>query len=137
MSFNMHWLKYIRCKISIQQALTFRGLFVSLSSQSVYENDFFVNFTDCFVPLLLEPAASFPRSLCNVFLRTETRPVTEKQIGRGRRKAMVTEKVTGMLLQNLDENTNTQNGNTENDSQEIWPKETILRILGLICYRKT
>ena len=90
----MHWLKYIRFKISIQQDLTFRGLFVSLSSQSVYENDFFVNFTDHFVPLLLEPAARFSRSLCNVFLRTEKRPVREKQIGRRRRKAIATEKVT-------------------------------------------
>ena len=27
---NMHWLKYIRCKISIRQVLTFRGLFASL-----------------------------------------------------------------------------------------------------------
>ena len=33
-----------------------------------------------------------------------------------------------MLLQNLDENTNTENENTENDSQKIWPKKRILRI---------
>ena len=46
---------------------------------------FFVNFTDHSVPLLLEPVASFSRSLCNVFLRTETRPVREKQIGRRQR----------------------------------------------------
>ena len=45
---------------------------------------------------------------------------------------MTTDKVIGMLLQDLDENTNTENGNTENDSQEIWPKERILRILGII-----
>ena len=44
---------------------------------------------------------------------------------------MATEKVTGMLLQNLDENTNTENENTENDSQKIWPKERILRVLGI------
>ena len=35
---------------------------------------------------------------------------------------MVTEKVTAMLLQNLDENTNTELQNTENDKQKIWPK---------------
>ena len=35
---------------------------------------------------------------------------------------MVTEKVTAMLLQNLDENTNTELPNTENDSQKIWSK---------------
>ena len=43
---------------------------------------------------------------------------------------MATDKVIGMLLQDLDENTNTENGNIENDSQEIWPKERILRILS-------
>ena len=80
----MRWLKYIRCKTSIQQDLTFRGLFVSLSSRSVYEDDFFVNFADHFVPLLLEPAGSLSRSLRNIFLRTETSPEGEKQIGRGR-----------------------------------------------------
>ena len=74
----MHWLKYIRCKISKQQDLTFRGLFVSLFTRSVYEDDFFVNFTDHFVPLLLEPAPSFLRSLRNAFLRREMRPVREK-----------------------------------------------------------
>ena len=81
----MHWLKYIHCKISIQQDLTFRGLLVSLSSRRVYEDDVFVNFTDYFVPLLLEPATSFPRSSRSVVLHTETRPVREKQIGRRRR----------------------------------------------------
>ena len=35
---------------------------------------------------------------------------------------MATEKVTGMLLKNLDENTNAENENTENDSQEICPE---------------
>ena len=35
---------------------------------------------------------------------------------------MATEKVTVMLLQNLDENKNTELQNTENDSQKIWPK---------------
>ena len=35
---------------------------------------------------------------------------------------MATKKVTAMLLQNLDENTNTELQNTENDSQKIWPK---------------
>ena len=35
---------------------------------------------------------------------------------------MESEKVTTMLLQNLDENTNTELQNTENDSQKIWPK---------------
>ena len=78
----MHWLKYILCTISIQQDLTFRGLLVSLSSRSVYEDDFFINFTEHFVLLLLEPAASFPKSLRNVFFRTETRRVSEKKIGR-------------------------------------------------------
>ena len=51
---NMNWLKYIRCKIRI----IFRGLFASFSSQCVYQDDFFVNFTDYFVPMLFEPAAS-------------------------------------------------------------------------------
>ena len=74
----MHWLKYIRCKIRMQQDLTFRGLFVSLSSQSVYDDDFFVNFTDHLVPLLLDPSAGFPKSLCIVFLLKETRPVRKK-----------------------------------------------------------
>ena len=78
----MHWLKYILYIISMQQDLTFRGLLVSLSSRSVYEDDFFVNFTEHFVLLLLESAASFPKSLRNVFLRTETRRVSEKKIGR-------------------------------------------------------
>ena len=100
----MYWLKYIPCKISIQQNLTFRGLFVSFSSRSVYENDFFVNFADHFVPLLLEPSASFPRSLRNIFLPTETRPVREKLIGRTvegketRQKAMVTEKSWSLMI---------------------------------------
>ena len=35
---------------------------------------------------------------------------------------METEKVTATLLQNLDENTNTELQNTENDSQKMWPK---------------
>ena len=35
---------------------------------------------------------------------------------------MATEKMTAMLLQNLDENTNTELQNTENGSQKIWPK---------------
>ena len=35
---------------------------------------------------------------------------------------METEKVTAMLLQNLDENANTELQNTENDSQKMWPK---------------
>ena len=35
---------------------------------------------------------------------------------------MATDKVTGMLLQNLDEKTNAENENTENDSQEICPE---------------
>ena len=35
---------------------------------------------------------------------------------------MAIEKVTAMLLQNLDENTNTELQNTDNDSQKIWPK---------------
>ena len=35
---------------------------------------------------------------------------------------MVTEKVTAMLLQNLDKNTNTELQNTENGSQKIWLK---------------
>ena len=35
---------------------------------------------------------------------------------------MATEKVTAMLLQNLDENANTELQNTKNDSQKIWPK---------------
>ena len=38
-----------------------------------------------------------------------------------RHPAMATEKVTAMLLQNLDENTNTKLQNTENGSQKIWP----------------
>ena len=33
---------------------------------------------DHFVPLLLEPATSFLRSLRNAVLRTETRPLREK-----------------------------------------------------------
>ena len=36
---------------------------------------------DHFVPLLLEPATSCPRSLRNVVLRTEMRPLREKQNG--------------------------------------------------------
>ena len=53
---------------------------------------------DHFVPLQLDPATSFPRSLRKVSLRTETRPLREKQIGRTvegeetRQKAMVAEK---------------------------------------------
>ena len=38
-----------------------------------------------------------------------------------RHPAMATEKVTAMLLQNFDENTNTKLQNTENGSQKIWP----------------
>ena len=59
---------------------------------------FFVNFAENFVPLLLVPTAIFLRSLCNVFLRTETRPVREKQIDRTvegeetRQKAKATKK---------------------------------------------
>ena len=73
-------------------------MFVSLSPWKVLEYDFFVNFMDHFVPLQLDPATSFPRSLRKVSLRTETRPLREKQIGRTvegeetRQKAMVTEK---------------------------------------------
>ena len=36
---------------------------------------------------------------------------------------MATEKVTAMLLKNLDENTNTENENTENDSQKYGQKK--------------
>ena len=76
-----------------QQDLTFRGLFAFIFSGSVYQDYFFVNFTDYFVPLLFEPAASlsfgqlfaligtFPE-LRNVFSLTETRSIREKQIGR-------------------------------------------------------
>ena len=39
-----------------------------------------------------------------------------------RQPAMTIEKVTAMLLQNLDKNTNTELQNTKNDSQKIWPK---------------
>ena len=39
-----------------------------------------------------------------------------------RQPAMAIEKVTAMLLQNLDKNTNTELQNTKNDSQKIWPK---------------
>ena len=35
---------------------------------------------------------------------------------------MTTEKVAAMLLQILDENTNTEVQNTQNGSQKIWPK---------------
>ena len=35
---------------------------------------------------------------------------------------MATEKVIAMLLQNLDENSNTELKNTEHDSQKVWPK---------------
>ena len=35
---------------------------------------------------------------------------------------MATEKVIAMLLQNLDENSNTEFKNTEHDSQKVWPK---------------
>ena len=38
-----------------------------------------------------------------------------------RQPAMTAEKVTAMLLQNLDENTNTKLQNTENGSRKIWP----------------
>ena len=53
---------------------------------------------DHFAPVQLDPAISFPRSLRNVSLHTETRSVREKQIGRTvegeetRQKAMATEK---------------------------------------------
>ena len=53
---------------------------------------------DHFVPLLLEPATSCPRSLRNVVLRTETRPLREKQNGQTvegeetRQNAIATEK---------------------------------------------
>ena len=53
---------------------------------------------DHFVPMQLDPATSFPRSLRNVSLGTETRSLREKQIGRtvedeeSRQKAMATEK---------------------------------------------
>ena len=73
-------------------------MFVSLSPWKVLEYDFFVNFMDHFVPLQLDPATSFPRSLRNVSLGTETRSLREKQIGRtvegeeSRQKAMATEK---------------------------------------------
>ena len=39
-----------------------------------------------------------------------------------RKPAVETEKVTATLLQNLDENTNTELQNTKNDSQKMWPK---------------
>ena len=45
-----------------------------------------------------------------------------KSVNKTRQPAMTTEKVTAMLLQSLNENTNTELQNTENDSQKIWPK---------------
>ena len=139
----MHWLKYIPCKISIQQDLTFCALFVSLSSRSVYEDGFFVNFAENFVPLLLVPTAIFLRSLCNVFLRTETRPVREKQIDRTvegeetRQKAKATKKSWSLII------TWWKHKYWKGEYGEwftMWRKGRILRTLGIyldiIWYRK-
>ena len=41
-----------------------------------------------------------------------------KSVNKTRQLAMTTEKVTAMLLQSLNENTNTKLQNTENDSQK-------------------
>ena len=54
----MHWFKYIGCKISLEQALTLCALFACLFSCSIYQDGFFVNFTDHLVPLLRESAVS-------------------------------------------------------------------------------
>ena len=55
---NLHWLKYIWCKKSIEQDFTLCALFAFFFSCSVYQDYFFVNFTDHSVPLLLESAVS-------------------------------------------------------------------------------
>ena len=67
---NMHWLKYIWCKISIEQDLTLRALFTFFFSSSIYRDDFFVNFTDHFVPVLLESAASLSFSQLLILIGT-------------------------------------------------------------------
>ena len=56
------------------------------------------------VPLQLDPATSFPMSLRDVSLRTETRSLREKQIGRTvegeetRQKAMATENSCSLMI---------------------------------------
>ena len=54
----MPWSKYIWFEKSIEQDLTLHGLFASLFSRGVYQDDFFVNFKHHFVLLLLELAVS-------------------------------------------------------------------------------
>ena len=87
----MHWLKYIRCKTSIEQDLTFCGLFTSLFSRSVYQDDFFCEFYEPFCIIVFGPAASL--SIGQLFIligtfpaivakSTQTRPVREKQFDR-------------------------------------------------------
>ena len=101
---------------------TFGSLFASLFSPRVYDDNFFVNFIDHFVPLLLERATSFLRSLRNAVLRTETRPLREKlnrQTVEGeenRQNAIATEKSWSLMITWW--NTNTENENTENNSQK-------------------
>ena len=87
---NMHWLKYIWCKIRIKQNLTLRtSLFHAESTRMI----FFVQILRtilhhcCLSPRLVYHLVNslflwrFPILLRNVFSRKETRPVRERQIG--------------------------------------------------------
>ena len=55
----MHWLKYIWCKLSMQQDLIFCCLFTSLFSRSVYQDDLFMNFIEHFLLLDFTASLSF------------------------------------------------------------------------------
>ena len=56
----------------IEQNLTLRAPFAFLFSRNVYQDDFFLNFTDHFVTLLLESAVSL--SFGQLFILTGTLP---------------------------------------------------------------
>ena len=85
-----------------------------------------MNFTDHFLPLLLESAVSlsfgqlfilsgkFSDIVCIMFFQVQKRGQKEKNVSLNetRQLAMTTEKVAAMLLQILDENTNTEVQNT-------------------------
>ena len=59
-----------------------------------------------------------------MFFHVQKRGQKEKNVSvnETRQLVMTTEKVAAMLLQILDENTNTEVQNTQNGSQKIWSK---------------
>ena len=99
---NMHWVKNIRCKISIRQVLTFRGLLSSLLwiLWTILYHCYFSSQLAFQLAISSFWSTRFPKLLRNVVSHTEKGPLRERQISRRRyrQEAMATENVTATLL---------------------------------------